>query len=40
VNADRSSGFPRILAVPDGLLVVWRDGGAPARLRTALVAWP
>jgi hypothetical protein len=40
VNADRSSGFPRILAVPDGLLVVWRDAGAPARLRTALVAWP
>jgi hypothetical protein len=36
-TAARSSGFPRMLAAGGEVMLAWRDGGAPARIHTALL---
>jgi len=37
VPAARSSGFPRIAAVEDGILLAWTEGDAPSRIGTAVI---
>lgn len=36
-GSNRSSGFPRMIARGNDILVAWRETGEPARLRTALL---
>ena len=38
-SAARASGFPRLAAWGDELILAWRDVAEPPRVRTAVVTW-